>query len=80
LPKSKISKSQKPAAIEALREGDSIAVAISEIALQARKISLAPGDSADEQNWQKFADDAQSSLGSLGEKLQQALAAKKSDV
>jgi len=79
LPKSKISKSQKPAAIEALREGDPIAVAISEIALQARKISLAPGDSADEQNWQKFADDTQSSLGSLGEKLQQALAAKKSD-
>lgn len=80
LPKSKISKSQKPAAIENLREGDTIAVAISEISLQARKISLAPGDAADEQNWQKFSDVTQSGLGSLADKLQQALAAKKSDV
>ena len=80
LPKSKISKSQKPAAFENLREGDKTAVAISEIDLQGRKISLAPGDSADEQNWQQFADNTQSGLGSLAEKLQQALAEKKGDV
>lgn len=80
LPKSKISKSQKPAAFENLREGDKVAVALSEIDLQGRKISLAPGDSADEQNWQQFADNTQSGLGSLAEKLQQALAEKKGDV
>ena len=37
---------------------------------------MGPGDSRDEGDWQDFTKDAQKSLGSLGEKLQQALKSK----
>jgi hypothetical protein len=39
-------------------------------------MTLAPGVSENEQNWQKFTKKDRSSMGSLGEKLQQALASK----
>ena len=42
-----------------------------------RKITLAPGDAAHEEDWQKYSGEAGSVLGDLGEKLQQALASRK---
>lgn len=77
LPKSKIAKSFKPALVQKLRQGDTIPVVIEEINPDSRKITLGPGDSRDEDDWQSFAKDTEKPLGSLGEKLQQALKSKK---
>ncbi|MCJ7775871.1 MAG: 30S ribosomal protein S1, partial [Desulfobulbaceae bacterium] len=59
--------------------GNTITVIIEEIKPDERRITLAPGDSRDEGDWQDFTKDAQKSLGSLGEKLQQALKSKNED-
>ena len=77
LPKSKISQSPQSGIIDKLKEGSSIPVVIAEISPQDRKMTLAPGESGDEQDWQQFTKKDPSSLGALGEKLQQALATKK---
>ncbi len=77
MPRSNLRQSAKPAAIEKLREGDSIPVMIENINFQERKITLAPADAENEQNWKKYTRDSASAMGSLGEKLQQALASKK---
>jgi len=76
LPKSKLSRSPKLSEIEKLKEGDSIPVIIDAVNQDARKITLAPGNTEDEQNWQKFSDDAAFSMGSLGEKLKKAISKK----
>ena len=76
LPKSKISQSPHSNDIEKLKEGNSIPVIIAEISAKERKMTLKPGTSGDEQDWQKFTKKDQSTMGSLGEKLQQALASK----
>jgi len=77
LPKSKIANHDKPALLEKLREGDTIAVIIEEIHPDERKITLRPGDAMAEENWRSFTQDKKESMGSLGEKLQQALKQKK---
>ena len=77
LPKSKISQSPQSHIIDKLKEGSSIPVVIAEISPNDRKMTLAPGTSGDEQDWQQFTKKDPSSLGALGEKLQQALANKK---
>jgi small subunit ribosomal protein S1 len=51
-------------------------VIIEAIDTDKRKITLAPGNAEDERNWQKFAGDDSSSIGSLGEKLSQAITRK----
>jgi len=77
LPKSKVSRVQKSSEFEKLKEGDSVAVIIETIDPANRKISLAPGNTGDEQNWQNFSGNTGSSMGSLGEKLSQAITRKK---
>jgi len=77
LPKSKISQSPQSHIIDKLKEGSTIPVVIAEISPNDRKMTLAPGTSGDEQDWQQFTKKDPSLLGSLGEKLQQALATKK---
>jgi small subunit ribosomal protein S1 len=77
MPKSNFRQSADPKAIEKLSEGDALAVVIENINLQERKITLAPADAEAEQNWEKYTKDGESAMGSLGEKLQQALASKK---
>ena len=79
LPKSKINSYHKPALIEKLREGDAIAVIIDQIHPDERKMTLSPRDAMDEKDWQSFTQDKQKSIGSLGEKLQQALNHQKRD-
>ncbi len=77
LPKSKISTAQKPVAIEALKVGDPITVAIDAIRTQERKISLSPGDGADEDSWKNFAQvESRAPAGDLAEKLKQAISEK----
>jgi len=73
LPKSKIRQSFEPASVEKLKEGDAIPVIIEEIRPGARQITLAVGNSQDEQAWQSFSQDAAKPLGTLAEKLQKAL-------
>jgi small subunit ribosomal protein S1 len=77
LPKSKISQSSQSTAIDKLKEGSTIPVVIAEISDRERKMTLAPGTSGDEHDWQQFTEEDQSSLGALGEKLQEALISKK---
>jgi small subunit ribosomal protein S1 len=77
LPKSNIQRSIKPASIERLRQGDTVPVVIEKIDPDGRRITLAPGDASAERHWQSFAGDSGRSLGSLGERLQEALKSKK---
>ena len=79
LPISKLGRSRKPSELEKLKEGEPIPVIIEAINTGDRKITLIPGNTEDEQNWQKFSGDTGSAMGSLGEKLQQAMSQKKTD-
>jgi small subunit ribosomal protein S1 len=63
--------------IEKLKPGNPITVVIEQLNPDERRITLGPGDSRDEGDWRNFTKDAQKSLGSLGEKLQQAFESKK---
>jgi len=77
LPKSNLSRLQGASALEKLKPGDAVAVIVEAVNAPQRRITLAAGNTADERNWQSFAEDSRSSLGSLGEKLQRALDRKK---
>jgi small subunit ribosomal protein S1 len=79
LPISKLGRSRKSSQLEKLKEGQPIPVIIEAINTGDRKITLIPGNTEDEQNWQKFAGDTGNTMGSLGEKLQQAMSQKKTD-
>jgi small subunit ribosomal protein S1 len=79
LPKSILGKFQRSSEFEKLKEGDPIPVIIEAIDTGERKITLRPGNTEDEQNWQEFSGDTGSSMGALGEKLQQAMSQKKTD-
>jgi small subunit ribosomal protein S1 len=72
LPKSKIETAAKPSEMEKMHEGGTIPVIIERIDPDERKIGLAPADAADTDDWRQYSKDSTSSLGSLGEKLQQA--------
>lgn len=76
VPKSKLSQGQKSSELEKLKEGDAMPVIIEAIDTGKRKITLTPGNTEDERNWQKFAGDDASAMGSLGEKLSQAITRK----
>jgi small subunit ribosomal protein S1 len=73
LPASKIKGSENAAEIERLKAGDSLAVVIDAILPDQRKISLGTTDGRVDDDWRQFSDNQQASLGSLGEKLKQAL-------
>lgn len=77
LPKSKIARSPEQPRIESLKEGDRLAVVVEEIHPADRKITLAPGDAAEDGDWKRYSSpDAQAKGGGMGvmaEKLQQAM-------
>ena len=77
LPKSLISRSPESSRIERIREGGSITVVIESINPAEHKMTLMPGNPDNEQNWQQFSKASSSTMGSLGEKLQQALSKQK---
>ncbi|MBN1627012.1 MAG: S1 RNA-binding domain-containing protein, partial [Deltaproteobacteria bacterium] len=73
LPSSAIAKASKPSDIERLNEGDDVMVLVTSVDPRERKISLSPTDLTEVENWKQYADTSKKSMGSLGEKLQQAL-------
>ena len=77
LPKSKITASEKGAAIEALKPGAAITVTIDTVNPRERKISLGTGDVVDDQGWQAYASENSNSLGSLGDQLKKAMSKQK---
>jgi len=78
LPKSKIQRATHTGDLEKLKEGDSLPVTIGEILPRDRKITLAPGDAAEEGAWQSYTVRTDTPpMSDLAEKLQQALATKK---
>jgi small subunit ribosomal protein S1 len=78
VPLGTIRRSSAAAALEKLKEGDTLTVAVEEVNLQRRRISLAPASEGDEGDWQRFSSSSTgSSLGALAEKLQSALSSQK---
>ncbi|NNG00959.1 MAG: 30S ribosomal protein S1 [Desulfobacteraceae bacterium] len=73
MPKSKAELSASVKVFDTMKKGDPITVIIDEIKTDVRRISLAATDTTDEGNWENFSSDKKSTLGSLGEKLQQVL-------
>jgi small subunit ribosomal protein S1 len=73
LHKSKIESFHKPSSIEKLSQGDTIPVMIEKIDTDERRITLAPADAVDEEDWRHYTKGSKDTLGSLGEKLQKAL-------
>ncbi len=76
LPASRIKSAAGGDRLERLKPGDSVRVTVSQVDAARRRISLAPVDQGQSDDWQRFAGRGNGSLGSLGEKLQQALKAK----
>ena len=63
--------------MEKKQPGERIVVVIEEIDTDQRRITLAPADSGDEDDWKHFSGESKQPVSSLGEKLQQALKKKK---
>ncbi|MBS3758945.1 MAG: 30S ribosomal protein S1 [Desulfobacterales bacterium] len=82
LPKSRIERAPYPQEVEKLKTDDAITVKIEAIDTQDKKITLAVSDAVDQKDLQKYSSAAQSKtpstgMGSLGEKLQEAMKSKK---
>jgi small subunit ribosomal protein S1 len=78
MPKSKISQSENPAKIETCKSGDTLKVVIERVNSAERKITLAPADAAQTGDWKNYSEQVDNkSMGTLAEKLQQALLSKK---
>lgn len=79
LPLSNIRKSAAAAELERANPGQSVAVAVEEVNLQRRRISLTPAGSEEDGEWQRFsAVSGSDDLGEMAEKLKNALSLKKS--
>ena len=72
LPLSLIAKAAKPSDIEKLNNGDPVMVLVTGVDPRDRKISLSPAELMESEDWKQYADIPKKSMGSLGEKLQQA--------
>jgi small subunit ribosomal protein S1 len=78
LPKSRIGEAREPGRIENLKPGDKLSVSVDAIDTEQRRISLGPGDRAEDKDWQQFSPASEkSSMGDLADKLQAALESKK---
>ena len=71
LPKSKFNLAEKPGQLEQLKPGDSISVSVAEIHARDRKITLAPGDAAEEGGWKDYSQNTKAEpMSDLAMKLQ----------
>ena len=79
LPGSNIRESASPAAFDGLKPTDKVSVMIQNVDEDARKISLAPPDMKESDNWKQFAGTTgkSQSFGSMADILQKALDGKK---
>lgn len=75
LPKSKLGRAADPAAIERLKPGDAITVAVEALDRTSRKITLAPGDPESAGEWRKYESTQSTAVNPLAEKLKAALEA-----
>ncbi|MEW6663605.1 MAG: 30S ribosomal protein S1 [Thermodesulfobacteriota bacterium] len=73
VPKSRITESGSPGLFDRLKEGDSVNVLIEAVLPKERKITLALSDLSGETDWRGYTGKGGKSLGSLGERLQDAL-------
>jgi small subunit ribosomal protein S1 len=73
IPKSRITESGPPGLFDRLKAGDSVNVSIEAVLPKERKITLALSDSSGETDWRGYTGRAGKSLGSLGERLQDAI-------
>ena len=76
LPKSKFKESTGSGEMEKLKPGDAVAVVIERVNADERKITVAPGDAENVDDWRSFSSNKGTAMSSLGEKLQQALQTK----
>lgn len=76
LPTSKIQGLNRPAVIEKLAQGSAIPVVVENIDPGERKITLAPRDTMDEEDWKSYTKTKEKPMGSLGEKLKHAIKSK----
>jgi small subunit ribosomal protein S1 len=77
-PKSKFNLAEKPGHLEQLKPGDTISVSVAEINPQDRKITLAPGDAADEDGWKDYSQNTKEApMSDLALKLKALMDAKK---
>jgi small subunit ribosomal protein S1 len=78
LPLGSIRRSGAAAEIEKTKEGETLLVAVEEVNVQRRRISLGASSAQDEGDWQRFAQKSPgpASLGGLAEQLQKALRAR----
>ena len=77
MPRSRISQSSQAAEIDRLKVGDPIQVVVEEIHADTRRITLAPTGGEEAGDWKAYAKPQPSGLGSLGEKLQEAMKSRK---
>jgi small subunit ribosomal protein S1 len=78
LPKSKFNLAEKPGQLEQLKPGDSISVSVAEINAGDRKITLAPGDAAEEDGWKDYSQNTKAEpVSDLAMKLQAFMDSKK---
>ncbi len=77
LPMSNIRKASSAADLERAKPGDTVAVAVEEVNLQRRRISLTPAGSEEDGEWHRFsAASGSGDLGEMAEKLRNALSSK----
>jgi small subunit ribosomal protein S1 len=78
LPKSKFNLAEKPGHLDQLKPGDSISVSVAEINSGDRKITLAPGDAAEEGGWKDYSQNTKAEpMSDLAIKLQALMDSKK---
>lgn len=78
LPKARWRDAIDPGRLENAKPGERLAVAVENIDIEQRRISLGPGERADGGgDWQSFTPPAEQSMGSLADKLQAAMKARK---
>lgn len=77
MPRSKISQSSRAAEIDRLKVGDPISVVVEEIHVDTRRITLAPTGGEEAGDWKAYAKPQPAALGSLGEKLKEAMKSRK---
>jgi small subunit ribosomal protein S1 len=73
VPISRIKGASNASALEKLKPGEPFNVTIDQVNQAERKISLSPSETEGGGEWQAYRDDSGKSMGSLGEKLQQAM-------
>ncbi|MFC1877765.1 30S ribosomal protein S1 [Thermodesulfobacteriota bacterium] len=78
LPKSKFNLAEKPGHLEQLKPGESLSVSVAEIHPRDRKITLAPGDAAEESGWKDYSQNTKAEpMSDLALKLKALMESKK---